>query len=102
MTQALGQVVAELSHVDRHFIKRWRGVGTDLHIDVAETTSPVREQMARQPLMTQTEPFRSDDHLLRLGVKQLVVEGDEGNCEAFGEFRIGETAFRRVELARRA
>ena len=57
MSQALGQIVAELPHVDRHFIVwRW-GVGTDLHIHIAEPSGPIGEQMTCETLVSDTEPF---------------------------------------------
>jgi hypothetical protein len=48
---------------------------------------------------SQTQPFRIDDDPFRLGLKQLVVDGDEGNREAFGEFRVAEATFGSLELA---
>lgn len=45
MAQALSQIVAELPHVDRHFVVVRREVTTDLHIYVTKTPRPIRKQM---------------------------------------------------------
>jgi hypothetical protein len=42
--------------------------------------------MPSQPFMAHAEPLGIDDDLLGLGLKNLVVNGNEWNCEAFGEF----------------
>ena len=86
MPQAFSQVVAELPYVDRHFVIGRREMGTDLHTHIAEPTGPIRKQMPSQPFMAHAEPFGIDDDLIRLGLKNLVVNGNEWNSEAFGEF----------------
>lgn len=42
--------------------------------------------MPGEPFMTYAEPFGIDDDLIGLGLKNLVVDANEGNSEAFGEF----------------
>lgn len=57
MQQPRAQVVAELPHVDRHFVVRRRGVGADLHIHIAEPAGPIWEQMTSETLVPKAEPF---------------------------------------------
>lgn len=59
---------------------------TNLDVHIAEPSSPIREQMPGEPFMTYAEPFGIDDDLIGLGLKNLVVDANEGNSEAFGEF----------------
>jgi hypothetical protein len=42
--------------------------------------------MPGQPFMAHAEPFGIDDDLIGLGPKNLVVNGNEWNGKAFGEF----------------
>ena len=99
MSQALGQIVAELPHVDRHFVVwRW-GVGTDLHIHTAEPSGPIGEQMTCEAFVAGTEPFGSENDLLGTVLENLVVDGDERDGEMFREFLIGEAAFGGLKLA---
>ena len=61
MQQPCAQVIAELSHVDRHFVVwRW-DVGADLHIHIAEAIRPIREQMTSETLV-------AGHRLIRAGV----------------------------------
>ena len=86
MPKAFGEIVTELPHVDRHFIVGWRKMGTDLHIHIAEPSGPIGKQMPGQPFMAYAKPFGANNYLIRLGLKNVVVDTDEWNGEAFGEF----------------
>ena len=99
MSQTFGEVVAELPHVDRHFVERRRDMGANLHIHIAKTPGPIGKQMTGQPLVAEAEPFRGDHDLFWAALKNIVVDGDERNGEPFGDFLIGETAFGGFELA---
>lgn len=99
MPKAFGEIVAELPHVYRHFIVGRRKMGSDLHIHIAKTSGPIWKQMSGQPFMPLAQPFGIDDDLIGLGLKNVVVDADEWNGEAFGEFCVGETAFSGLELA---
>ena len=57
MAQSFGKIITELPHVDRHFIVRRWGVGSDLHIHIAEPASPIGEQMTSETLVPDTQPF---------------------------------------------
>src|SRR5438128_8254787 len=100
--QPRAQVVAELAHVDRHFVVRWWGVGTNQHVHIAEPPGPIGEQMTSEALVPKTKPFWVDDELLGRFLKNLVVDRDERNGETFGQFLIGEAAFGGLELAGRS
>lgn len=49
--------------------------------------------MTIQPFVTETQPFRVDDDLIRMALKNFVVDRDERNGETFGQFLIREAAF---------
>ena len=97
MQQPRVQVVAELPHVDRHFIVRRWGVGADLHIHIAEPAGPFGEQMTSETLVPKAELFRVDDEFLGRFLQNLVVDRDERNGETFGQFLIGEPTFGGLE-----
>ena len=79
MPEPLRQIIAELPHVNRNFIKRRRDVCADLHIHIAKPSGPIGIQMAGQSFVTQGQPFRRDDNLTGLSLKNLVVDRDEGD-----------------------
>ena len=99
MAQSFGKVVTELPHVDRHFVVRWWGVGTDLDIHISEPAGPIGEQMTSETLVPKAEPFRVENELLGRFLQNLVVDSDERDGKTFGQLLIREAAFGGLKLA---
>jgi hypothetical protein len=101
MAEAFGEVVAELAHVDGHFVKRRRVMSSNLHVYISETTGPIGVQMASEAFVAKADPLGGDDDLVRAALKEFVVDRHQRDGEAFGQLLVRKAAFGGVEFASR-
>jgi len=81
VAQSFGQIIAELTHMDRHLVKwRWT-VSADLDVQVAKPPGPLRVEVSCQAPMALAQPFGGDGDLVWLDLQNLVVDGDERDGE---------------------